>query len=110
MAQRPVTGERDDTPAPEQFQLGAVFAALADHHRRHIVRELLKEPPGTRRKCSSFGIRLAKSTMTHHFRVLRESGLVMQFDFGNRAELMLRREEVESRFPGLLGLVATHGT
>lgn len=101
--------EAKDLPTIGQLQLGAVFAALADPHRRAIVKELLSEPPGARRKCSSFNVKVSKSTMTHHFRVLRESGLVIQYDYGNRAELTLRRSDLDARFPGLLGLIANDG-
>ncbi len=94
-------------PTAEHLQLGVVFAALADPVRRLIVRELLGEPAGARRQCSSFGVAVSKSTMTHHFRILREAGLILQYNHGNRAELTLRRADVEARFPGLLDLVAS---
>jgi len=94
-------------PTAEHLQLGVVFAALADPVRRLIVRELLGEPVGARRQCSSFGVEVSKSTMTHHFRILREAGLIIQYNHGNRAELTLRRADLEARFPGLLDLVAS---
>ena len=94
-------------PSAEHLQLGVVFAALADPVRRLIVRELLSEPVGTRRQCSSFGVEVSKSTMTHHFRILREAGLILQYNYGNRAELTLRRADLEARFPGLLELIAS---
>ncbi|GAA1323591.1 ArsR/SmtB family transcription factor [Pseudonocardia xinjiangensis] len=98
--------EAKDQPATEQLELGSLFNALADPHRRSIVEQLLGEPVGARRKCSSFGVGVPRSTMTHHFKVLRESGLITQFDYGNRAEVMLRRADLDIRFPGLLDLVA----
>jgi len=94
-------------PTAEHLQLGVVFAALADPVRRLIVRELLGEPVGARRQCSSFSVEVSKSTMTHHFRILREAGLIIQYNHGNRAELTLRRADLEARFPGLLDLVAS---
>ncbi|WP_345750832.1 ArsR/SmtB family transcription factor [Microbacterium rhizophilus] len=98
--------EAKEQPAADTLELGTLFAALADPHRRSIVGDLLDEPAGARRKCSSFGIGVARSTMTHHFKVLREAGLISQYDFGNRAEISLRRAEVDARFPGLLELVS----
>lgn len=98
--------EHKEQPTTGQFELGAVFAALADPLRRSIVEGLLGEPAGARVRCSSFGVGLPRSTMTHHFKVLRESGLITQFDFGNRAEIVLRSEDLDTRFPGLLGLLA----
>ncbi len=94
-------------PTAEHLQLGTVFAALADPVRRLIVRELLSEPVDARRQCSSFGVKVSKSTMTHHFRILREAGLIVQYNYGNRAELTLRRADLDARFPGLLGLIAS---
>ena len=93
-------------PAADTLRLEVVFAALADPVRRLIVRQLLGEPVGARRRCSSFGVEVSKSTMTHHFRILRQAGLVIQYNYGNRAELTLRRADLEARFPGLLDLVA----
>jgi hypothetical protein len=43
--------------------------------------------------------------MTHHFRVLREAGLIRQVDYGNSRKVTLRREDLQKRFPGLLDLV-----
>ncbi|MEU3186725.1 winged helix-turn-helix domain-containing protein [Streptomyces sp. NPDC006923] len=100
--------EAKEQPATEQLELGVVFAALADPLRRSMVEELLREPAGVRRKCSSFGLGVPRSTMTHHFKVLREAGLITQFDFGNRAEVILRRADLNRRFPGLLELVANN--
>ncbi|WP_320777598.1 ArsR/SmtB family transcription factor [Streptomyces sp. CRN 30] len=93
-------------PSPEEMALGAVFAALADPNRRRVVRELCRAPEAVERTCASFGLDVTKSTLTHHFRVLREAGLVRQVDYGNSRKVSLRRAELEHRFPGLLALVA----
>ena len=53
----------------------------------------------------SFGVEVSKSTMTRHFRILREAGLLIQYNHG--AELTLRKADLEARFPGLLNLVAS---
>ena len=55
----------------------------------------------------SFGVEVSKSTMTHHFCILREAGPIIQYNHGNRAELTLRKADLEARFPGLLDLVAS---
>ncbi len=102
------TPKENDLPSADSLQLGAVFAALADPVRRLIVQELLGEPVDARRQCSSFGVEVSKSTMTHHFRILREAGLTIQYNHGNRAELELRRADLDARFPGLLDLVASN--
>ncbi len=40
--------------------------------------------------------------MSHHFRILREAGLVRTVVAGTVHQNSLRREELNSRFPGLL--------
>ena len=40
--------------------------------------------------------------MTHHWRVLRDSGVIWQRPYGRENLLSIRREDLESRFPGLL--------
>ncbi|MFH8404711.1 ArsR/SmtB family transcription factor [Streptomyces sp. NPDC018019] len=92
-------------PAPSEMTLRTVLAALADPLRYDVVRALAHEPGGAARTCASFGFPVSKSTLSHHFRVLRESGLIRQVDRGNSRAATLRRDEVEARFPGLLGLV-----
>ncbi|MGA4837789.1 ArsR/SmtB family transcription factor [Streptomyces sp. G45] len=93
-------------PAVEEMALGPVLAALADPLRRRVVRELAAEPDGTARTCSSFRLPVSKATVTHHFRALREAGLIRQVSRGNSRMATLRRADVERRFPGLLDLVA----
>ncbi|WP_410561950.1 ArsR/SmtB family transcription factor [Amycolatopsis sp. cmx-4-61] len=94
-------------PVPEltEVDLGTVLSALADAHRREVVVELFRGD-GTERACSSFPLPIAKSTRTHHWKVLRQAGLVRQRDAGNGTFVRLRRDEFDARFPGLLDVVA----
>jgi DNA-binding transcriptional ArsR family regulator len=96
-----------DLPVPpiEQVDLGQVFRALADPLRRAVVAELAASLGDSERACASFPMSVAKSTRTHHWRVLREAGLILQRDAGNGTFVRLRRAEFEQRFPGLLGTV-----
>ena len=48
---------------------------------------------------------MTKSTCTHHFRVLREAGVIRQRVEGTTRLNSLRREDLDSRFPGLLDSV-----
>jgi hypothetical protein len=41
--------------------------------------------------------------------VLREAGLIRQYDEGTRRVSTLRREEIGRRFPGLLDLILREG-
>ena len=88
-----------------EMTLGAVLAALADPHRRGVVAELAATNVDTERTCSSFALPVTKSTATHHFRVLNDSGLIQLTDYGNRKGVLLRRAHIDRQFPGLLDLL-----
>ena len=45
---------------------------------------------------------MSKATASHHFKVLRQAGVIAQHDIGTRRFSSLRRDELEQRFPGLL--------
>ena len=92
-------------PTVDEMEIGALFAALADPHRLQVVADLLDQEDGVERTCSSFNLPVTKSTLTHHFRVLRESGLVRQVDRGNSRKVTLRRAELQEKFPGLLDVI-----
>ena len=89
-------------PTVEEMDLVGVLNALADPLRLQVVRDLLGEDDGVERHCTSFGLAVSKSTRSHHFKVLREAGLIRQVDRGNSRMAQLRRGDVEARFPGLL--------
>jgi DNA-binding transcriptional ArsR family regulator len=92
-------------PPIAEVDLGQVFRALADPLRRTVVTELAADRSDTERACSSFPMPVTKSTKTHHWRALREAGLIVQRDAGNGTFVRLRRTEFEERFPGLLATV-----
>jgi DNA-binding transcriptional ArsR family regulator len=85
--------------------LGTVLSALADPHRRGVVAELAAATVDTERTCSSFALPVTKSTATHHFRVLNDSGIIQLTDYGNRKGVLLRRADIDREFPGLLSLL-----
>jgi len=89
-------------PSREEIDLGEVFCALADPNRLRVVAALLREEPGARRPYPWFGLPVGKAGRTHHFRVLREVGLIEVEQHGNGATVRLRRDDIEARFPGLL--------
>ena len=89
---------------PASVPLQKALDALADPVRRQIVRELA-EAPDWSMACGSFQAPVTKATKTHHFSVLRDSGLLEQRELGTRRLNRLRRDEFEAAFPGLLELV-----
>jgi DNA-binding transcriptional ArsR family regulator len=56
-------------------------------------------------RCGGFGLPITKSTATHHFRVLREAGVIEQCTDGTARLSSLRREDLDERFPGLLDAI-----
>ena len=89
-------------PGRRELELSAVLHALSDPARLEIVRRLAAgdEPP-----CGTFELGLSKATLSHHFRVLRESGVVRTRPEGRKRLLSLRVDDLEARFPGLLDAV-----
>lgn len=94
------TGELLEQPDVEDIQLTGVLHALSDPVRLALVRELYA--CGTERTCGSFEMPITKSTATHHWRVLRDAGVVSAREEGTRKYHSLRRADLEARFPGLL--------
>ena len=88
----------------DEIQLAAVLHALSDPVRLRIV-ATLAAAEDEERPCGSFDLPVTKSTCTHHFRVLREAGVIHQRQEGTARLNKLRRDDLEARFPGLLASV-----
>lgn len=89
-------------PPPEHLDLFAVLNCLADPVRLSIVNQLAATDD---MQCGTFDVPVTKSTLTHHFRVLRESGVIGTQRSGTRSLNNLRRDEIDRAFPGLLDSV-----
>jgi DNA-binding transcriptional ArsR family regulator len=89
-------------PEVDQLSLVAVLHALADPTRLTIVSTLRSDPE---RACGTFPVSVAPSTLTHHFRVLREAGVIRQREQGNKRWTTLRLHDLDARFPGLVDAV-----
>lgn len=92
-------------PDRDQIRIESVLSALGSPVRLAVVRVL---DAGGEHNCGSvlglLGI-TAKSTMTHHWRVLRESGVIWQHPSGRENLLSLRRDDLDARYPGLLDAI-----
>ncbi|MFE0472745.1 MULTISPECIES: ArsR/SmtB family transcription factor [Streptomyces] len=97
----PVVSSRDlPHPVRDEIRLEGVLHALSDPMRLRIVRELAVGSGEL--SCSDFELPVTKSTTTHHFRVLRESGVIRQVYRGTAKMNGLRRDDLDELFPGLL--------
>jgi len=90
-------------PAKEDISLAGVLGALSDPMRLKILKKLIDKRGGCL-SCSGAapGAEMAKSTLSHHFRILREAGLIRTTKQGVENLNSVRLEEVNERFPGLL--------
>jgi DNA-binding transcriptional ArsR family regulator len=101
----PMTAQTKDKiahPGKDEIELAAVLHALSDPVRLRIVAALAEVD---QLPCGSIELPVTKSTGTHHFRVLREAGVIRQHDEGTARLTTLRRDDLEQRFPGLLATI-----
>jgi DNA-binding transcriptional ArsR family regulator len=89
-------------PATDEIELAGVLQALSDPMRLRIVVALAGK---AELSCKSIDLPVVKSTCTHHFRVLREAGVIRQRHEGTSRLNSLRRADLDTRFPGLLDAV-----
>ncbi len=80
----------------------SILHALSDPARLEIVRRLAA---GSEWSCGRFELGLSKATLSHHFRVLREAGVLRTRPDGRKRLLSLRETDLNARFPGLLQAV-----
>jgi DNA-binding transcriptional ArsR family regulator len=85
-----------------EMDLTTILQALGDPVRLTIVQGLAD---GSTRACGSFGLGVAPSTASHHFKVLREAGVIETSISGAERLQTLRRDALDDAFPGLLDSV-----
>jgi DNA-binding transcriptional ArsR family regulator len=90
-------------PELSEVSLQQVLEALVDPVRRLVVTQLVRA--GEDLSCGTFEAPVSLSTLTHHFNVLREAGVIRQYYVGTAKMNTLRADEMEQRFPGLLTAV-----
>jgi DNA-binding transcriptional ArsR family regulator len=86
-------------PNLEDISLDGILHALSDPIRRSIVAKLIAKGE---MNCGEACGELSPSTISHHHRILRESGLIRSEKRGVAVINSVRDAEMESRFPGLL--------
>ena len=86
-------------PSIDQLSLPTVLNALGDPIRLQILKNLSLSNETT---CASCNISQTKSALSHHFKVLREAGLIYVRIEGKQRFLSIRYADLCERFPGLL--------
>ena len=88
---------------PATLDLPVVLHALADPVRLAVVRQIASAPDDV--ACGTFDVPVTKSTLSHHFRILREAGVIETYRDGSRSLNTLRRTALNKAFPGLLDAI-----
>jgi DNA-binding transcriptional ArsR family regulator len=87
-------------PRIDQIDLTDVMHALADPARVEIVRRLAAAAGPL--ACNDIVPDRPKSTMSHHFKILRDAGILHTEVEGTEHKNRLRLAELEKKFPGLM--------
>src|SRR4051812_36160711 len=99
-------------PAIEDIRPEAILYALSDPERAAIFAQIAGVgSSGTCSALSSLGERvIPKSSLSQHFKVLREAGLIRCERHGVEMSNHSRCSEVDDRFPGLiLAILSAYG-
>ncbi|HKT26777.1 helix-turn-helix domain-containing protein [Dyella sp.] len=90
-------------PSIEDITVEGILHALSDPVRAAIYAELAISSGAT---CSNFlkisDREIPKSTLSQHFRALREAGLIRSERHGVEMRNTTRCQEIDQRFPGLI--------
>jgi len=99
-------------PSPEDITVEGILHALSDPVRAAIYADIVAQECS--QNCSTFlTVRdkaIPKSTLSQHFRALREAGLIRGERHGVEMHNTSRCAEIEERFPGLLRAIVNAHT
>ena len=108
MTKSSTRAERIRHPEVETFDLATIMRALGDPVRLEMVR--IVDGEGEILCSDIYGrLGLPGSTGSYHLRQLREAGITRARSIGPKRMTSLRRDDLESRFPGLLDIVIGGG-
>jgi DNA-binding transcriptional ArsR family regulator len=96
-------------PSIEDVTVEGILHALSDPVRVAMYADIVaQECP---RNCSNFltvsNKAIPKSTLSQHFKILREAGLIRSERHGVEMQNISRCTELEKRFPGLIQAIVT---
>jgi len=94
-------------PSVEDVTVEGILHALADPVRVHIFAEIAAAKGS--QTCSAFlelsDRKVPKSTLSQHFKMLREAGLIASERRGVEMHNTSRCAEIDAKFPGLLAAI-----
>ncbi len=88
-------------PKTEDIELANVLYALGDQTRLQIVKNMANRELS----CSEVGLDKLKSTLSYHYKMLREAGIIRTRIEGTQRFMSLRRDDLNSRFPGFMDTI-----
>lgn len=88
-------------PKVSDIEFTDLMHALSDPARVDIVRKLDASKSQVLTCGELLGNR-PKSSMSHHFKILRDSGIILTTIYGKEHQNRLRTAELDQRFPGLM--------
>jgi DNA-binding transcriptional ArsR family regulator len=96
-------------PSVQDVTVEGILHALSDPVRVAMYADIVaQECP---RSCSNFltvsDRTIPKSTLSQHFKILREAGLIRSERHGVEMHNISRYAELEARFPGLIGAIVS---
>jgi DNA-binding transcriptional ArsR family regulator len=96
--------EKIPHPSADALDLATIMRTVGDPLRLDIVRLLADGRP---RACGeiSDALGLPASTSSYHLRLLREAGVTRTRAEGTTRVISLRGDDLEARFPGLVGVL-----
>lgn len=95
-----------EQPDYADVDLAVVLHALGDPVRLALVRGMAEHGESA---CSPDGVDVPRSTLSNHWRILREAGITQTRRVGKARLMVLRRADLDARFPGLLAAVLAEG-
>lgn len=89
-------------PPRKDITLTGVLGALSDPYRLKIVKSMMKKDKVMSCTQAAPCPKMAKSTLSNHFRILREAGLIHTEKQGVEHRNTIREADINALFPGLL--------
>jgi DNA-binding transcriptional ArsR family regulator len=88
------------TTSGSALDVVTVLRALSDPVRLELVRQLRASDAPV--ACGTFDVKVAKNTLSYHFKTLREAGVIATHRVGTQALNTLQEDQLDAAFPGLL--------